>query len=125
MRSESSFEFDGDLIIVDAAIVGPSGQADLRLVLNTGAVLPISIDTASGRSDQHVLWRTHGSCRVQDATKDRDERKHARVSRIPPGTWTCEGPRRIRPTDLRWRILVYGARRLAEGGRTSWRLGQF
>lgn len=39
MRSETSFEFDGDLIIVDAVVVGPSGQADVRLVLDTGAVL--------------------------------------------------------------------------------------
>lgn len=39
MSSESSFEFDGDLIIVDAVVVGPSGKADVRLVLDTGAAL--------------------------------------------------------------------------------------
>lgn len=39
MRSENSFEFDGDLIIVDAVVVGPSGKAELRLALDTGAVL--------------------------------------------------------------------------------------
>ena len=39
MRSESPFEFDGDLIIVDAVVVGPSGHADARLVLDTGAAL--------------------------------------------------------------------------------------
>lgn len=39
MRSESSFEFDGDLIIVNAVVVGLSGQADVRLVLDTGAAL--------------------------------------------------------------------------------------
>jgi clan AA aspartic protease (TIGR02281 family) len=39
MRSEISFDLDGDLIFVEAAVVGPSGQADVRLVLDTGAVL--------------------------------------------------------------------------------------
>jgi predicted aspartyl protease len=39
MRSETSFDLDGDLIIVDAVVVGPSRQADVRLVLDTGAVL--------------------------------------------------------------------------------------
>jgi predicted aspartyl protease len=39
MRSEISFDLDGDLIFVDAVVVGPSGQADVRLVLDTGAVL--------------------------------------------------------------------------------------
>ena len=39
MRSETSFDLDGDLIFVEAVVVGPSGQADVRLVLDTGAVL--------------------------------------------------------------------------------------
>ena len=39
MRSETSFDLDGDLIFVDAVVVGPSGQADVRLVLDTGAAL--------------------------------------------------------------------------------------
>lgn len=39
MRSETSFELDGDLIVVDAIIVGPAGRALVQLVLDTGAVL--------------------------------------------------------------------------------------
>ncbi|TMQ03803.1 MAG: hypothetical protein E6J90_10285 [Deltaproteobacteria bacterium] len=39
MRFEISFELDGDLIVVDAIAVGPSGHAEARLVLDTGAVL--------------------------------------------------------------------------------------
>ena len=39
MRSKTSFEFDGDLILIEALIVGPSRQAEVRLVLDTGAVL--------------------------------------------------------------------------------------
>ena len=50
MRSETSFEFDGDLIIVDAVVVGPSGQADVRLVLDTGAVLTTSCIGSRSRS---------------------------------------------------------------------------
>jgi hypothetical protein len=39
MRSETAFELDGDLIVVDAIAVGPRGQAEVRLVLDTGAAL--------------------------------------------------------------------------------------
>lgn len=39
MRSETSFEFDGDLVLVDAVAVGPTGRVDVRLILDTGAVL--------------------------------------------------------------------------------------
>lgn len=35
MTSETSFELDGDLIVVDAIAVGPSGHAELRLVSDT------------------------------------------------------------------------------------------
>jgi predicted aspartyl protease len=45
MRSETSFELDGDLIVVDAIAVGPSGQVEVRLVLDTGAVLTTLIPT--------------------------------------------------------------------------------
>ena len=39
MRSETSFQLDGDLISVDAVVRGPSGRANVQLVLDTGAVL--------------------------------------------------------------------------------------
>lgn len=39
MRSESSFEIDGDLIIIDAIVAGPKGNDRARLVLDTGSVL--------------------------------------------------------------------------------------
>jgi clan AA aspartic protease (TIGR02281 family) len=39
MRFETSFELDGDLIVVDAVAVGPNDRAEVRLVLDTGAVL--------------------------------------------------------------------------------------
>jgi predicted aspartyl protease len=39
MRFETSFELDGDLIVVDAVVVGPTGRANVQLVLDTGAVL--------------------------------------------------------------------------------------
>lgn len=45
MRSETSFELDGDLIVVDAIAIGPSGQAEVRLVLDTGAVLTTLVPT--------------------------------------------------------------------------------
>jgi hypothetical protein len=39
MRSETSFQLDGDLILVDAVVRGPSGRANVQLVVDTGAVL--------------------------------------------------------------------------------------
>ena len=39
MKSETSFDLDGDLIVVEAIVVGPSGRANVLLVLDTGAVL--------------------------------------------------------------------------------------
>src|SRR5262245_27566038 len=39
MRSESSFEFDGDLITVEATISGLTGHAIVQLVLDTGSAL--------------------------------------------------------------------------------------
>ena len=38
MRSETSFALDGDLIVIDAVVIGPSGRANIQLVLDTGAV---------------------------------------------------------------------------------------
>jgi hypothetical protein len=32
MRSETSFKLDGDLIVVDAIVIGPSRQAEVRLI---------------------------------------------------------------------------------------------
>lgn len=39
MRFETSFDLNGDLILVDAVVVGPTGRAAIQLVLDTGAVL--------------------------------------------------------------------------------------
>ena len=39
MKSESSFEFDGDLILVKAIVAGPKGHAVAWLVLDTGGAL--------------------------------------------------------------------------------------
>lgn len=51
MRSETSFDLDGDLIVVDAVVVAPAGRATVRFVLDTGAVLTTvvpSVATAIG-----------------------------------------------------------------------------
>ena len=45
MRSESSFEIDGDLIIIEATVVGPNGRDTVRLLLDTGSVLTTLIPT--------------------------------------------------------------------------------
>lgn len=39
MRSESSFEIDGDLLIIDAIVARPKGRASVRLMVDTGSAL--------------------------------------------------------------------------------------
>ena len=39
MKFETSFELDGDLIVVDTIVFGPSGHAKALLVRDTGAAL--------------------------------------------------------------------------------------
>lgn len=70
MRSESSFEFDGDLIVIDAVVVGPRGQADVRLVLDTGAVLttlvPRIAESIGYTSAVRVAWSVIHSAVAQE-----------------------------------------------------------
>lgn len=47
MRFETSFDLDGDLIVVDADVAGPSGRANIQLVLDTGAVLTTLVPTVA------------------------------------------------------------------------------
>jgi predicted aspartyl protease len=61
MRSEAPFVLDGDLILVDAVVVGPSGRVGVQLVLDTGAVLTTlspSIATAIGYSPATSIMPT-------------------------------------------------------------------
>lgn len=54
MRFETSFDLNGDLIVVDAVVVGPAGRANVYLVLDTGSVLTTlapSIAEAIGYSE--------------------------------------------------------------------------
>jgi len=39
MKAETTFELIGDLIGIDAVIVGPTGRADVTLILDTAAVM--------------------------------------------------------------------------------------
>jgi predicted aspartyl protease len=47
MRSETSFALDSDLIVIDAVVIGPSGRANIQLVLDTGAVLTTLVPTVA------------------------------------------------------------------------------
>lgn len=47
MGFETSFDLDGDLIVVKAVVVGPSGRANIQLVLDTGAVLTTLVQTVA------------------------------------------------------------------------------
>ena len=61
MRFETSFDLDGDLILVDAVVAGPAGRDSVRFVLDTGAVLTTlipSIAQAIGYSAASCLRPT-------------------------------------------------------------------
>jgi hypothetical protein len=38
---------DGDLIVIDAVVISPSGRASIQLVLDTGAVLTTLVPTVA------------------------------------------------------------------------------
>lgn len=61
MRSETSFDINGDLIVVDAVVVGPAGRASIQLVLDTGSVLTTlvpSVAEAIGYSEASSIRPT-------------------------------------------------------------------
>ena len=61
MRFETSFDLNGDLIVVDAVVVGPAGQATVGLVLDTGSVLTTfapSVAETNGYSEATAITRT-------------------------------------------------------------------
>jgi clan AA aspartic protease (TIGR02281 family) len=69
MRSETSFELDGDLITIEATIAGPNGHSVLLLVLDTGAsltTLSSEIAEALGYTPAMRLARSVVSSAVAD-----------------------------------------------------------
>ncbi|HWO25454.1 MAG TPA: retropepsin-like aspartic protease [Kofleriaceae bacterium] len=60
MRVETSFDLVGDLIGVDAVVVGPTGRAQVQLILDTGAVMttvvPSVADSIGYSSALRVGW---------------------------------------------------------------------
>jgi predicted aspartyl protease len=61
MRSESFFEFDGDLIVIEATVVGPRGHNTDRYVLDTGSTLTTlipEIAEAIGYTAAHRVSRS-------------------------------------------------------------------
>jgi len=60
MRVETSFDLVGDLIGVDAVVVGPTGRAKVQLILDTGAVMttvvPNVADSIGYSSALRVAW---------------------------------------------------------------------
>ena len=60
MRVETSFDLIGDLIGVDAVVVGPTGRAKVQLILDTGAVMttvvPNVADSIGYSSALRVGW---------------------------------------------------------------------
>ena len=69
MRSETSFDLDGDLMMVDAVVVGPLGRVEVRLVFDTGATLTTlipSIAQAIGYPPEAAIRRSRMRSAVAD-----------------------------------------------------------
>ena len=65
MRAETSFDLVGDLIGVDAVLVGPGGRAEVTLILDTAAVMTTMVPSvAESIGYSHAL-------RVGVASRDR------------------------------------------------------
>jgi predicted aspartyl protease len=47
MRAETSFDLVGDLIGVDAVLVGPAGRAEVTLILDTAAVMTTMVPSVA------------------------------------------------------------------------------
>ncbi len=61
MRFETSFGLNGDLIVIEAVVVGPTGRATIEIVLDTGSVLTTltpSIAETIGYSEATAIRRT-------------------------------------------------------------------
>ncbi len=60
MRAETSFHLVGDLIGIDAIIVGPTGRAEVTLILDTAAVMttvvPSVAESIGYSSDLRLGW---------------------------------------------------------------------
>jgi len=56
MRVETSFDLVGDLIGVDAVVVGPTGRAEVQLILDAGAVMTSVADSIGYSSALRVGW---------------------------------------------------------------------
>jgi len=60
MRAETSFHLVGDLIGVDAVMVGPTGRAEVTLILDTAAsmttVVPSVAESIGYSSDIRLGW---------------------------------------------------------------------
>ena len=60
MRAETSFQLVGELIAVDAVIVGTTGRADVTLILDTAAVMttvvPSVAESIGYSSDVRIAW---------------------------------------------------------------------
>src|SRR5215468_2920458 len=81
MRSETPFDFDGDLIGIDAIVVGPTDRAKVRLVLDTGAALTTLVPTVA-----QAIGYTSSARIAWSVTRGERARLH-RAAREDHDTW--------------------------------------
>jgi predicted aspartyl protease len=78
MRSESSFEADGDLITVEAMIAGPRGHMNARLLLDTGSAL-----TTLAPALAEALGYTSADRVARSVVRSAVAEEHGYIVRVP------------------------------------------
>jgi hypothetical protein len=82
MRAETTFDLVGDLIGVDAVITGPSGSANVQLILDTAAVMTTVVPSVAEAIGYTSALRVGWSVTRTAAAEERGYIVRAEVSTL-------------------------------------------
>ena len=82
MRAEATFDLIGDLIGVDAVVTGPSGSADVQLILDTAAVMTTVVPSVAEAIGYTSALRVGWSVTRTAAAEERGYIVRAEVSTL-------------------------------------------
>ncbi len=82
MRAETTFDLIGDLIGVDAVVTGPSGSADVQLILDTAAVMTTVVPSVAEAIGYTSALRVGWSVTRTAAAEERGYIVRAEVSTL-------------------------------------------
>ena len=82
MRAETTFDLVGDLIGVDAIVTGPTGTTDVKLILDTAAVLTTLVPSVAESIGYSAALRVGWSVTRTAAAEERGYIVRAEVSTL-------------------------------------------